>query len=74
MRLLTHYSLSLLSTWISTWLVRFLIGVRAPLGGGGEPLERLAAVHDRLLHEQRVGVEPLVVLAAPSARRWPRPT
>ncbi len=30
MRLLTHDSLSLVSTWISTWLVRFLIGVARP--------------------------------------------
>src|SRR6476659_2639425 len=34
----------------------------APLRRCGEPLERLTAVHDRLLDEERIGVESLVVL------------
>ena len=41
MRLLAHYSLSLVSTWISTWLVRSADRRGPPLGRGGKPLERL---------------------------------
>src|SRR6476620_4632021 len=55
--------LALLAVHVDLHVAGALPDRRGPaLGRSGEPLERLAAVHDRLADHQRVGVEPLVVL------------
>src|SRR6476469_10105655 len=55
--------LALLAVHVDLHVAGALPDRRGPaLGRGGEPLERLAAVHDRLGDDERVGIEPLVVL------------
>ena len=64
MCLLTHYSLSLAATWISTWLVRFLIGVARPCAAAVNRLSGWPPLTMRLRDAERVHVEALVVRSA----------